>query len=486
MRKYILCLSLANSLFSTPMIWAQSVASKVETHIRHLASDRLLGRKTGHWGCDSAAAYIVQQFETSRVKPLSDKSYVQSVPFVQYNVNRYGKIAFDSTDLHNENQFIILNGDAIPLQKMSVVMVPYAEQKEDYAQVDVKGKVVLTQTGGRTAHSVQAMLELASHKRHLAESLGAIAILEVFRLPATPWRSVRNNLGAKKLKLLDHDRLKGIAHCWIDGTVVPNLLKSPPPIIELAVAQENKTSLASSNVIGWIEGNDPDLKKQIVVLSAHYDHLGFGGEANRMLPNDTIFNGARDNALGVAALLSASERLAHSPPKRSVLLIAFTGEELGGLGSKYFVQHSPIALQDIVFNLNCDGAGFSDTTLITLVGKNYTQAGIWIESAMTNLNLKTIDDPTPEQNLFERSDNVAFALNGIPCATFSPGFRAFDEKIGKYYHNVRDNPDDLDYRYAQIYADAFVVAARLLADAPHAPQWILGNAYQNKDRKDEK
>lgn len=482
MQAYLIRIAIVVFLGVSYYATAQTPMSKVEQHIRHLASDQLLGRKTGHWGGDSAASYIANFFAEHRIKPLPNSAYFQQVPFVQYDINRYGKIAFDSTALFNENQFIVLNGNALSRQSLSVVMIPYAENKEDYANVDIKGKVVLTQAGGRTANDVQTMLILAPKKRLLAESLGAVALIEVFRMPATPWRSIRNNIGAKKLKLDENDRKNGIVHGWIDGNTATQLLKSPPKSLEITLAQEQKTSFTSSNVLGWIEGTDPKLKEQVVVLSAHYDHLGFGGEANRMLPNDTIFNGARDNALGVAALLTAAEQLTHSPPKRSVLLVAFTGEELGGLGSKYFIQHSPVALKDVFFNLNCDGAGFSDTTLITLVGKDYTEAGAWIEKAMAKINLQTIDDPTPEQNLFERSDNVAFAMKGIPCATFSPGFRAFDEKIGKYYHNVRDNPDNLDYHYAQRYADAFAVAARLLADAP---KWILGNTYQNK-KKDEK
>src|SRR5689334_2335119 len=125
----------------------------------------------------------------------------------------------------------------------------------------------------------------------------------------------------------------------------------------------------AKNVIGFIKGTDAALQDQFVVLSAHYDHLGVAPQPKMVEGKmDSIYNGARDNAVGVTAVMNAATYFSKHPPKRSILFIAFTGEEMGMLGSRYFANHPVIPFKRMVYDLNCDNGGYNDTTIFTIVG----------------------------------------------------------------------------------------------------------------------
>jgi Zn-dependent M28 family amino/carboxypeptidase len=221
------------------------------------------------------------------------------------------------------------------------------------------------------------------------------------------------------------------------------------------------------------------LNKEFVVLSAHFDHVGTLQSSDRpATQTDSIFNGARDNAFGVTALLSAAKVLAKHPPKRSVLVVALTAEEIGLIGSKYFVEHPPVPLEKMIFNLNTDGAGQSDSTIVAVMGLNRVGAADEITLACKAFGLEPFADPAPEQNLFDRSDNVSFAAVGIPAPTFSPGFRQFDNSILKHYHQPSDEVETLDFDYVLKFCKAFALASRKVADKSQRPRWADGDKYQ--------
>ena len=148
-------------------------------------------------------------------------------------------------------------------------------------------------------------------------------------------------------------------------------------------------------------------------------------------PSDSIFNGARDNAMGVTAILEAAKALSQQRPNRSVLVLAFTGEEIGLLGSKYYAEHPLVPLKQTIFDLDTDGAGYSDTTIVSVIGLERTGAKAEIEAGAKAFGLGVFAEPAPEQGLFDRSDNVNFAIKGVPAPDFSPGFKAFDQEIAK-------------------------------------------------------
>ncbi|MGB3544808.1 M28 family peptidase, partial [Rubrivirga sp.] len=136
----------------------------------------------------------------------------------------------------------------------------------------------------------------------------------------------------------------------------------------------------SRNVLGLVTGSDPALRDEVVVLTAHYDGLGASMGQRGATAADSVFNGARDNGMGVAALIAAARDLAESPPARSVLLFAPAAEELGLVGSRYYVENPLVPLRETVFVLNTDGAGYSDTSVIGLIGQDRTGVGSLVEA----------------------------------------------------------------------------------------------------------
>jgi Zn-dependent M28 family amino/carboxypeptidase len=233
------------------------------------------------------------------------------------------------------------------------------------------------------------------------------------------------------------------------------------------------------NVLGWIEGTDPMLKNQFIVLSAHYDHLGVATRpVEEEGKTDSIYNGARDNAIGVAAVLAAARYFVQHPPKRSVLFIAYTGEEIGLRGSRYFAEHPLIPLNKLVYNLNIDNASYNDTTIVSVIGLGRTSADQHIQDACASYGLKALPDPEPAQNLFDRSDNVSLAVKGIPAPTYSLGMRKFDDEINKRYHRLSDEVGNLDTRYAMKYIKAFILAAQMIADDVAQPTWAPNDKYE--------
>ena len=241
-----------------------------------------------------------------------------------------------------------------------------------------------------------------------------------------------------------------------------------------------RDTIQSQNVIGIVEGTDPKLKNEYIIYSAHYDHIGMHKSNN---PNDSIFNGARDNAVGVTTVLSMAENLAKYPTKRSALFILFTGEEKGLLGSRYYVKNPVLPLNQMVYCFNSDNAGYNDTSIATIIGLARTTAGKHIKKAAASFGITAVDDPNPAQGLFDRSDNVSFAAKGIPAPTFSLGFRSFSGDVVKYYHQPGDEAHTLDYEYLLKFFKAYVLSGRLIANDKETPFWTSGDKYELKGKE---
>ena len=193
---------------------------------------------------------------------------------------------------------------------------------------------------------------------------------------------------------------------------------------------------------------------------------------------DSIYNGARDNAIGTTAVIDAARYFAQHPAKRSILFIAYTAEEIGEVGSKYFSLHPLVPLKQLVYNLNIDNANYNDTSIITVIGLGRTSADEDIKKACAAYHLTAMPDPAPEQNLFDRSDNANLADKGIPAPTFSLGIKKFDAEINKRYHQLSDEVGNFDLDYGLKYIRSFILAAKYIADNPAQPVWIKGDKYE--------
>ncbi|GAB3321614.1 M20/M25/M40 family metallo-hydrolase [Larkinella ripae] len=456
--------------------------AELEAQMRFLAADELQGRRTGEPGNLVAARYIAEQFRALGLKPVAGQpDYFQKVPFLQARPAAYARLRIGADSLQLGNQFVVISGPKTDL-KAETVYVGYGltDAADGYNGRDVRGKIVVAQVGSPEATTNRGLLAASEQKRKLAAGKGAVGLIELYTRGTYPWPIVTRSFQGEQLTLAASTDLPGLLHLWVDnGKNQLGNLKEGAKTVSIQTSGRAQRIIDAVNVAGVIEGTDPKLKNEYVLLSAHFDHVGVGKQGGQPYTSaDSIFNGARDNAFGVVALLASAKTLQAQRPKRSVLILALTAEELGLLGSRYYAEHPLIPLKQTVFNLNSDGAGYNDTTIVSVVGLNRTGAKAEIETASKAFGLGVFADPAPEQNLFDRSDNVNFAAKGVPAPTFSAGFKAFEDDLFKYYHQAADNPDTIDYRYLLKFCQAFSYAARLIADKPTRPQWVAGDKYE--------
>lgn len=455
---------------------------EIENNIRFLASDELLGRDTGTHELDIAAKFIATWLQAYGVEHApGSSSYYQNVPFTQRtDPDDIRFSAGDSTWLKGTDLILMNNyrGEA----EGEVIFLEYATQDELNSH-DVKGKVIVTNAGLPDQSSSQSVFRTAADKRQWAEEAGALGLVELYQATTPPWQIVVNFLSGGRIQLADNnqDDAPSFSHLWLRSSsqVRANYLseRADTPA-SISVQGEDAREFTSRNVIGVIQGTDPVLKDEYILLAAHYDHIGVTDEHGGETSEDTINNGARDNAVGVAAIMSAMKYFSTNPPKRSLIFAAWTAEEKGLLGSRYYAENPLIPLENTVFNLNIDGAGYNDTTRVTIIGLNRTDAEPQLTASAEAFGLEAHDDPAPEQNLFDRSDNVNFAAKGVPAPTYSLGFTAFDDEINYYYHKVTDDSDSLDFEYVTSYVRSYVYAASLIANMQNTPFWISNDKYE--------
>ena len=457
-------------------------AIETEVHLRFLASDEMMGRKTGEQGNLVAARYIAEQFRLLGLKtPAAQTSYLQPVPFKNTKPATEGVISIGTETLKVIDDFIVYDGKAADLKDLPVVFAGYGVTEEDYKDLDVKGKIVVLQLGTPKTEKPFEAVQASEAKTKLAADKGAAAVVEMFTAQL-PWKNIIRFFNSSRLVLdlkNEGEKESTIPHLWINSAKAALFNKEKLSTLSMKTSAKENTTIMSYNVVGIIEGSDPVLKNEYMVISAHFDHIGTSKKGSPTYNvADTIFNGARDNAFGCSAVLFAAKCLMQTKPKRSVLVIGYTGEEIGLLGSKYYAEHPLVPLKQCIFNLDCDGAGYTDVNLLTVIGLSRTDAKGEIETAAKALGLKVIDDPVPEQNLFERSDNFNLAVKGIPAPDFAPGFTTVDEALFKYYHREADNPESVDFAYLHKYCQAYTYAARLIANRKTAPRWIAGDKYE--------
>ena len=362
-------------------------------------------------------------------------------------------------------------------QKTEGVFLGYGTE-EDFKGKDLKKKIVLIKGGSPEDEGVRGAYMARSAKAKRAKEAGALAVIELIKADGGSWGYLQNNFGSARTQLasVDDNDGRGFSYLWVQdeyGTLGLEFEEGKRSI-KMTCSGPRKEPMTSQNVVGYIPGTDPVLKDEFIIYSAHYDHVG----VDETKEGDGIFNGARDNAVGVTTVMSMAEHLGKYPTKRSALFILFTAEEKGLLGSKYYVENPVFPLNHMVFCFNSDNGGYNDTTIATIVGLGRTSAENNIKIAANAFGLTAKDDPAPEQGLFDRSDNVNFAKAGIPAPTYSLGFTAFDAEIMKYYHQVGDHADSLDYDYLEQFFRSYVLSGVLIGNDPVTPTWNSGDKYE--------
>lgn len=453
--------------------------STIKGHIYFLASDELRGRETGSPEIDIAAKYLSSTFQRYGVKPVpgTEEPYFQHVPLVKTIAPEAYSLQLGETVVDPEN-LIRIEGSGVDLKKAEFVFTNFGTEK-DFENKNIKGRIAVVLAGTENAQDLRTVFMESTAKSERAKKAGAIGIVELHTKTPENWAQFKRYTGgsAVTIKKEEPAENRDFFKLWVkdyEGNLLKAVSLKMKQYFDVFIGEEMQLDIPAKNVVGMVEGTDPKLKNEYVIYSAHYDHIGIGK------PNaegDSIYNGARDNAVGVVTVMSAAESIAKNPTKRSALFILFTAEEKGLLGSRYYTENPLLPLDQMVYCFNSDNGGYNDTTIATIVGLGRTTAGKHIITAASTFGLKAIDDPAGEQGLFDRSDNVNFAKKGIPAPTFSLGFTAFDAEIGKYYHQQADNPDNLDYEYLEKFFKAFVLSARLIANDPQTPFWTEGDKY---------
>lgn len=459
--------------------------AQVESQLRFLAADELKGRRTGSEGNNIAARYIAAQLQSlGYASPEGADHYFQKIPFIAKRPPQTGLLKIGDLSFTQGENLIMLEGVEKTLETTAIFAghgwVDEQNGQDDYEGLDVEGKVVVVLSGKPGSTDPAEVFSAMATKRRLATERGAAALVEVYTL-SYPWQFFSRFFTRERIEPgeINDDEL---LYAWIQGADQPAIaeLKNGKTFeVSFESSAAHHESLASQNVIGVLEGSDPKLKEEYVLITAHYDHVGTGKQGGGAYgPQDSIFNGARDNGMGVVALLTAAEAFAKKPPKRSVIILAVTAEEIGLLGSNYYAENPLIPLEKTIFNVNTDGAGYNTTDAVGLIGWNRTGTDEHVKKGADAFGLEVIPDPAKEQNLFDRSDNVSFARLGVPCFTFSPGFKDFNAELMKNYHQVTDEADTVDFDYLLQYCRAFSYTARLIANDTARPMWKKGDKYE--------
>lgn len=512
-----------------PAMLATIRAEPIRAHMRFLADDRLEGRGTGTRGYDIAAAYVASQFEAIGLEPAGNaRTWLQPVPFRRSDViQRQCALAMGDprrerplrygVDYVMGNDYVRERSDVTaPLAFVGFGVSAPELGYDDYAQIDVQGKVVVLLSGAPPTfpHDQRAFYSKGSVKEENAVRYGAIGIVSV-RTPVDERRStwerlVRQNvlygtrwLGPDGAPRQAHPELRIGATLHRDAAEAL-FARGPHPLAAVFAAADSGRAqgfdlatnirarrmcrhqrIESPNVIGRLPGSDPRLRDEHVLVTAHLDHLGI----STPVQGDSINNGAYDNASGVAILIEMVRALARSEPrpKRSVLFVAVTGEEKGLQGSEYFARNPTVS--GIVANINLDMFLMLEPLRnVVVYGGEHSSLGPVFERAARRLGIGVIPNPAPEEVIFIRSDQYSFVQEGIPAAFPTAGgerSRESADRITGWLRTIYHSPqDDMSQEFvwsaAVKFAQLNLLATWMVANDPKRPTWNAGDFFGEK------
>lgn len=463
---------------------ARAVSSSViRAHIEFLASDALEGRGAGTRGGDLAARYIAAQYLRLGLEPAGDDStYFFKVPVVSFTPEP--TLALGSTELAYPTDFVLgpMRWDSLVTVDAPLVFAGYGIVApeygwNDYANLDVTGKIVAVMVNDPGLHDpstfkgkVLTYYARWTYKYEEAARQGAAGVLLIHTTESAtyPWGTVEGSYSGKQVRL-EAAPTSLLVTGWVQQAVMANAFKAAGKELSEEMTRAGtkgfsgydlSTRVAASirapmtrtstyNVLGRLPGSKGPLAAEVVVLGAHYDHLGIG----KAVDGDSIYNGARDNAAGVAEMLAIAEAMtrAEFQGKRSILFAAFGGEESGLLGSQAMIDRPFMPLHNVAAMLNFDGANlYGRARDIAANGSDQSSLLGALQAAARLEGLRvTVDSGGMYRGSFFRSDNFPFARAGIPSLSFEPGSdfvgkpkdyakQAEEEYTTKRYHRPQD------------------------------------------------
>ncbi len=452
---------------------------EIEAHLSFLAADEMRGRNAGSPEIEIAANYIRANFKIYGLKPVPGASnYFQRVDQLKLSPATFGEASIGDKKFLLKESLLVIDGDSLSWSG-DFIYVGYGSD-EDLKKYDLKGKMVLALAGAKNADQLNKVFNASSAKLKSVRDAGAQGLVEILALPQAPWPTLVNYLSGTSWTIRRPDKV--IPHVWVKPGDLASLSLQENTTVKgsLSMSGKKKIEVPGKNVVGMIEGSDAKLKDQYIVITAHYDHIGVGKSKDGQ---DSIFNGARDNAVGATALMQTAKYLKLNPPKRSVILIALTSEEKGLLGSKWYTENPLIPLNKTVLSINCDGVGYNDKSIITSISWGRTSSDPLVTKAAKAYGLGVGGDPDPKEGFFERSDQVSFASKGVVAIKLQPGLARMDDEIRKYYHRQADEVSTLDFDYLTKFYKTFVTAVQLLANEPGKYSWNAGDKYEEVSKK---
>lgn len=469
---------------------AEITAEELKRDVGYLASDSLKGRKPGTPGADQAAAFIRSEFAANRLRLLLEDGYQPFEIITDAELGQNNKLSFEGFDGVVEQDFIPLVYSSSVGVSAFVAFAGYgfdigldSLKWNDYASIDARGKWVIILRGDPEQDSTESKFipyaELRA-KVLAAKDHGAAGVLVVSS------SSFDKEDKLMPLQTENNDVTAGIPVIHIKRKVANRLLKTTGYTIDSLSRTLNSTRTPKSfdlsgtslngvadvmlkraktvNVVGIIDGHDPVLRNEYIVVGAHYDHLGLGGHGtgSRMPDTVAVHNGADDNASGAALILELAGKLSAEREKlaRSIILVTFSAEEMGLLGSKYFMAHPPVDPKKIVamFNVDMIGRFDKEKNSISIGGTGTSVEG---DSILRQLEKGLTFSVTHSTDGYGPSDHAAFYASNIPVFFFTTG-------VHTDYHTPFDDAEKLDYVMEKTIGD-FICAVILEVDNLNRP-----------------
>jgi Zn-dependent M28 family amino/carboxypeptidase len=496
---------------------AKAAAERWWAHVRFLADDRLEGRLTGSAGYRKAAEYVAAHFKEYGLEPAGTEGYFQPVRFDVQRVHaadsrlalvRAGKV--ERLDLGED----VLLSARLPQPatlEAPLVFAGYALHLpdagfDDLAAIDCKGKVVVFLNGGPAdiAGALKSHARAAQEFTKALQEAGAVGAISIPNPSSMdiPWGRMSLAASQPGMRVAEAD-LQDTHGTFFVATFNPAraeklfagsdhhlaellaLADAGKPLPRFALAATLRAKVAtvaehveSPNVVGLLRGADPELRAQYVVLSAHLDHLGVGEPIN----GDRIYNGAMDNASGVASLLAIAQELAATgqKPRRSLIFLAVCGEEKGLLGSRFYAAHPTVPRGDLAADLNMDMfLPLFPLHLLTVEGLAESSLGDDARAVGTAMGVEIVADRHPDRNAFIRSDQYNFIRKGVPAVAFSfgaapgsPEEKTLGDWLSHRYHAPSDDVNQpVDLAAAAKFNKFVLDLALRVADEDARPSW---------------
>lgn len=507
-----------------------SAPLRIEADVRFLADDLLEGREAGTRGYALAAHYVATRFAASGLQPAGDDgSWLQQVALLKGERIKDGAmLAIERGEQRIEFVFeqdflpaVDFNRESSSLSAPLVfvgqgVHAPELDH-DDFDGIDVSGKVAVVLSGApeRFANAERAHYSSGRIKAEALAERGAVGMLmlsDPVRAEKYPWARGAANWARPSMRLRDANsepldtQPTLIVSASLSLEASRTLLEGAPmPADEIYrrleagelesfelpwtvdfASRSRHTAVESSNVIGRVPGSDAGVADQSLVYTAHLDHVGIGAEVD----GDGIYNGALDNALGVAIVIEAARAAAAAPGRRPQLFVALTAEEKGLLGAEHFAQSPLSDGSRIIANINIDMPILLTELRDALpIGREHSSLGADVEAIASDLDIPLSADTMPEEVVFVRSDQYAFIRRGIPALYLEGGSQAVDPAIDavavmgdflrRHYHQPSDDVSlPIHYPSAARLAELAQRVGQRVADAEQPPAWNSGDFFE--------